>query len=93
MKEDYKISLEKKTDSQIIEILYFEKEKYHEETIVIAEEILKERNLEPSDIEEIKMEIEERKLEEAEEEETVSGGGCLDIIFSGFLGALFGGNQ
>jgi len=93
MKEDYKTFLQKKTDSQIIEILYFEKEKYHQEAIIMAEEILKERNLEPSEIEELKMEIEERKLEEAEEEETASSSGCLDVIFSGFLGVLFGSNS
>jgi len=86
MQENYTENLQKKTDSELVEILYFEKEKYHAEAILAVEAILQERNIEPSEIEELKTEIEERKLEEAEEEETASGSGCLGLIFQALSG-------
>ena len=89
MSKEYKHYLKKKTDEELIKILFFEKENFNKEAISTVEEIIKERSLTNEEISKTKKRVrvkinkEKKKLRDLEKEKENKG--WFEKIFYFFL--------
>ena len=82
MLKDYRHYLKKKTDKELILMLFIDKKKYDKQSILVAKEIIKERKLTRANISKIRKEI--RKEINAEKriskKEAKNNNGCFGLL-------------